>query len=100
MAPTLSHQILLLTTTLVIAVGGIDAAIEGEPDLLAIFVISLVLQMVVLSRMRGRRPTVPLRHDLVRWLDDRASVTGEPLELVADRAVARYRDEVDRGIEV
>ena len=38
---------------------------------------------------------VPLRRDLVTWLRRRAATTGEPLEAVADRAVAAYRRRLD-----
>ena len=49
------------------------------------------LMVVLLFRTLSGRPAVPLRRDLVAWLDERAVSAGEPLERVADRAVSAYR---------
>jgi transposase len=54
-------------------------------------VLVAVLQLLLVMRTNGRRPSVPIRADLVRWLRDRAAAEGEPAELIADRAVSAYR---------
>lgn len=78
-------------TVLVALVGAVDAAIGGNWDLFAVFVLVAVLQLLLMLRTNGRRPSIPIRADLVRWLRDRASAEGEPAELVADRAISAYR---------
>lgn len=91
MAPTTLNRVVLLTTALVLAVGVFDSVISREWDLLAVFAAALALQVILLARLSGRRPAVPLRSDLVAWLRNRAALNGEPMETVADRAVSAYR---------
>lgn len=40
----------------------------------------------------GRRDAVRLRPDLADWLGERAAMTGEDRDVLADRALAHYRD--------
>jgi len=89
--PTPTNRAVLVLTAAVALVGVIDAAVGRNWDLLAVFALIAVLQGVRLLRLGGRRRSVPLRADLVRWLRDRAAAEGESAELIADRAVSAYR---------
>jgi hypothetical protein len=91
MAPTTLNRAVLLMTSLVLAVGVIDGIISHEWDFLAVFAMALALQLLLLARLRGRRPAVPIRRDLVAWLRDQAALGGEPMESVADRAISAYQ---------
>jgi hypothetical protein len=91
MAPTTLHRAVLLTTSVVLAVGVVDGIISREWDLLAVFAVALALQLLLLARLSGRRPAVPIRRDLVSWLRNQAALGGEPIEAVADRAISSYR---------
>jgi hypothetical protein len=91
MAPTTLHRAVLLTTSVVLAVGVVDGIISREWDLLAVFAVALALQLLLLARLSGRRPAVPIRRDLVSWLRNQAALGGEPMEVVADRAISSYR---------
>ena len=91
MAPTTLNRAVLLMTSLVLAVGVIDGIISREWDFLAVFAMALALQLLLLARLGGRRPAVPIRRDLVGWLRDQAALGGEPMESVADRAISAYQ---------
>lgn len=91
MAPTTLHRAVLLTTAVVLAVGVVDGIFSREWDFLAVFAVALALQLLLLARLSGRRPAVPIRRDLVGWLRNQAALGGEPMEAVADRAVSAYR---------
>jgi ABC-type multidrug transport system fused ATPase/permease subunit len=87
-----TNRAVLVLTVAVAVVGAIDAAVSIEWDLFVVFVLVGLLQLVLLLRLSGRRPTVPVRADLVRWLRDRAAAEGESTERIVDRAVSAYRD--------
>ena len=91
MAPTTLNRAVLLMTSLVLAVGVIDGIVSREWDFLAVFVMALALQLLLLARLGGRRPAVPIRRDLVGWLRDQAALGGESMESVADRAIGAYQ---------
>ena len=91
MAPTALNRLVLVMTSLVLTVGVVDGIISQEWDLLAVFVAALALQLLLLARLSGRRPAVPIRGDLVAWLRQQAALGGEPMEAVADRAIAAHR---------
>ena len=91
MAPTTLHRAVLLMSSLVLSVGVIDSIVSRAWDFLAVFTMALALQVLLLVRLTGRRPAVPIRRDLVMWLRDRAALGGEPMEAVADRAISAYR---------
>lgn len=91
MAPTTLNRAVLLMTSLVLSVGVVDGIVSREWDFLAVFAMALALQLLLLARLGGRRPAVPIRRDLVGWLRDQAALGGEPMESVADRAVSAYR---------
>jgi hypothetical protein len=91
MAPTTLNRLVLLMSSLVLAVGVIDGIASREWDLLAVFVAALALQLLLLARLSVRRPAVPIRRDLVAWLRDEAALRGEPMEAIADRAISSYQ---------
>ena len=73
---------LVAAGVITLTIGSIDAGISGEWDLFVLFVVGLGLNVTLLLRLQSRRPAVPIRHDLVAWLRDRASVSGESLKSV------------------
>lgn len=91
MAPTTLNRAVLLVTSLVLAVGAIDSIVSREWDFLAVFGVALALQLLLLLRLVGRRPAVPIRRDLVAWLRAQAALGGEPIDAVVDRAIGAYR---------
>ncbi len=92
MSPSGTAKIAVTASVLVLLIGSIDAGLSGEWDLLVLFVISLGFNVVLLLRLESRRPAVPIRRDLVAWLRDRASLSGESLTAVTDRAIATFAD--------
>lgn len=97
MKPTLSTVVVVLIALTVALVGVVDAATSDEWDTAAIFGLLAAVQLGLLGRISGARPAVPVRGDLVRWLRTRSAVTGEPVEALADRALAAYRDQYGDG---
>lgn len=92
MRPTLFTRASIGVLMIVAFVGAVDAAAGDEWDLTVIFTVVILGLGVLLARTSVARPLVPIRGDLVRWLSARAAVHGERVEVVADRAVAAYRD--------
>lgn len=88
MSPTGTAKFLITANIVALAVGSIDAGIGGEWDLFVLFAIGLILSVALLVRIESRRPSIPIRRDLVVWLSDRAAVSGEPLTTVTDRVIA------------
>ena len=80
-----------------------DATVQvwhGDPMMRALlvamlFLIGLVLLLFVsISTSVARRSgSVKIRSDLWEWLDQRAEETNEDPNRIAERALARYRDE-------
>ena len=91
MTPKLSNRMILALAGVVSVVGLADAAVDTDWDEFGLFVLVLVLVVVLAARISWGRPAVPLRGDLVAWLEERAVDGGESPEAVADRAVAAYR---------
>ena len=91
LTPSRLNRVLLNTTVIVVAIGLIDAGISGEWDLFAVALIALALLTALILRQQSSRPAVPLRADLVLWLQQQSAVTGEPLPQIADRALSTYR---------
>ncbi|MEX0699530.1 MAG: hypothetical protein WD354_07320 [Acidimicrobiia bacterium] len=83
---------LITASITVLIIGSIDAGISSEWDLFILFIIGLTLSLALLFRVESRRPAIPIRRDLVVWLRDRASISGESLSAVTDRAIATFAD--------
>jgi hypothetical protein len=97
MAPTDLNRLILLLAAVISAVGAADAMIGGTYDLVVVFSLGALLQIVLLLRLQFGRPAVPLRSDLVGWLRQRAAEHGEPMEALADRCVAAVRADLDEA---
>jgi hypothetical protein len=92
MSPTGTVKMLIFANVVVMGVGFVDAGIGGQWDLFALFAIGLGLGVALLFRVESRRPSIPIRRDLVAWLRDRASLSGQPLTTVTDRAIATFAE--------
>jgi hypothetical protein len=82
----------VFSAIVVALIGAIDAGIGGEWDLFVLFVGVLAIGIALGARLESRRPAIPVRRDLVAWLRDRSSISGEPLSTVTDRAIATYAE--------
>ena len=91
MRPTVVTRITLIAMAAVAVIGAIDAAAAGSWDQVALFGLLLAATVILLARTTVRRPLLPVRADLFRWLARRAAVTGERTEHLADRAISAYR---------
>jgi hypothetical protein len=100
MNPNGSVRLLLTANAVVLAIGAIDAGIDGDWDLFVVFAIALGIGLALLFRVESRRPAIPVRRDLVEWLRDRASISGEPLGTVTDRAIATYSERYGFVVDV
>jgi hypothetical protein len=100
MSPTGSARLLVVVAGVVAVVGAIDAAISSEWDLFVLFMIISGVVLALGLRLESRRPAVPIRRDLVRWLYDRALVSGEPMSVVTDRAIATFQDRYGTATDV
>lgn len=92
MNPTAMTRLLVVSGIVVALVGAVDAAIGREWDLFVLFMAALVIATALGFRLESRRPAIPIRRDLVAWLRDRSSISGEPLSNVVDRAIATYAE--------
>ena len=99
MTPTTLNRAVLVTSVIVLGVGVVDGIVSREWDLLAVFAIALLLQLVLLARLSTGRPAVPIRGDLVRWLREHSALTGDSMDAVADRAIASYRSGFTTSVE-
>jgi len=95
-APNLSNRILLGLSALMAGVGAAHAAVGEDWDAFALFTALAFMMAALLIRTVRGRPAVPLRADLVAWLEERATSGGESVEEVADRAVSAYRAGLSR----
>ncbi|GMQ94403.1 MAG: hypothetical protein BMS9Abin12_1893 [Acidimicrobiia bacterium] len=100
MNPTATTRLLVVSAIVITLVGAVDAAIGREWDLFVLFMAALVIAAALGFRLESRRPAIPIRRDLVAWLRDRSSISGEPLSNVVDRAVATYADRYGVAVEV
>ena len=91
MTPSTQQRIVLLLVAAVSVVGIVDGIVGGDADVVIMFALTLLGWAVVFLRISWHRPAVPIRADLVRWMESRAVEGGEPIDAVADRAVAAYR---------
>lgn len=94
MSPTTTNSVIVGLAVIIAGVGIVDAAIGGQPDLVVVFVLLAILLATLFASLHRRRPAIPIRADLVRWLRDRSAVAGEDIEVLADRCIASYRAEL------
>ncbi len=81
----------LLLALLVTAAGLFEVVAGRSWDLVVVFALIAVLQLVVLGGLWVHRRPVGLRGDLAAWIDEHAVATGESAERIVDRAVSSYR---------
>jgi hypothetical protein len=91
MTPTRWHKVLVALAVVPALVGVIDAALDGQPDLLAVFVLVATALLALLAVLHWGQPAVTLRRDLALWLRDRAALTGEPMDDIANRLLTQQR---------
>jgi hypothetical protein len=89
--PTQRNKVLGALVAVILTVALVDSILSGNWDLVVVLGLALAVQLTLIFSMYAPRPAVPLRGDLVRWLDERSAATGEPLEHIADRCIAAYR---------
>lgn len=92
MAPSHSVRLMVVSLAVICSIGAVDASISREWDLLVVLMVALGLSLALVGRLESRRPAVPIRRDLVAWLRDRSGVSGESIGVLADRALADYRE--------
>lgn len=88
---TTRNRVLLLVVVLLVTVGTIDAAIGRVWDLAVVCGAAALAALLLLVGDLAARTPVPLRTDLVRWLEHVAADGDERPADVADRAIAAYR---------
>jgi hypothetical protein len=87
----LQRNLLLLgMAMLAVAVGLLDALAAGIWDLAVVLTIIGVVLAVVIAGLRADRRSITIRPDLAAWIRQQAAATGEPVDRLADRAVAAY----------
>ena len=91
MPPTAITRVLLGATIVLAAVGAVESLRLSAAELALMFAVVGVLAAVQWVRLLVGRPPLPLRADLVRWITERAQLTGEDPGRIADRAIASYR---------
>lgn len=91
MIATRRSRNILVIMAVVAGIATIDAARGDELDLLALLAAVDALTLVLLLRAFGPRRELRVRADLGRWLEERAALTGEPAERIADRALSESR---------
>ena len=82
----------LLTVAMALClIGAIDSALDGAWDQVVLFVARCCC--IAVASGAGTRSDGPSRcaSDLSDWLRSRSELTGEPVETLADRAVAAHR---------
>ncbi|HEX9260171.1 MAG TPA: hypothetical protein VF855_11585 [Acidimicrobiales bacterium] len=94
LTPGLVTTVVLAAATLVAVTGMVVAWLQSDSDLFVVFAIAAALDGLLWLQRASRRPGVPLRRDLARWVYERSSLTGERPTDLLDRAVASYRDDL------
>ena len=87
----LSSRVLLSIGQVILIVGTLDAFLSRQWDLLAVFVLAILVNTTLWLRHQARRVPATLRPDLARWLERQSQSSGEPTDDLLDRAVAWYR---------
>lgn len=99
MGASRTDRIMILAVVLVALTGLFDAWIIEEPETALLFVVLLILGLVLLARTVSKRRPLRVRADLAGWMQQRSDLTGEPVEQIADRALATYRLQLGEGVD-
>ena len=87
----LQRNLLLLGLAMfAVAVGLLDTLTAGVWELAGVLAVIGAVLGVVIARLRADRQSITIRPDLVARIRQQAAVTGEPVDRLADRAVAAY----------
>ncbi|MEY4373013.1 MAG: hypothetical protein RL219_1782 [Actinomycetota bacterium] len=73
------------------SVGLVDAAVGHAADLVVVFAVVVLLALVAMARSLVSRRRIPVRADVLAWLEETSLAEGEPVNDVADRALAAAR---------
>ena len=85
-------RVLVAGVIAVACAGAIDAALGSIWDQFAILLIVVLLSSAILLLSRSGRSELSVRPDLARWLQQRAAVEGESVDVLVDRSLATVRD--------
>lgn len=96
---TRRNKVVGAISAVTITVALVDVVVAGTWDTAVVLGFALLLQLLLIVSLYAPRPTVSLRGDLYRWLDERAGATGEPIERITDRCVAAYRANLTAGFD-
>jgi hypothetical protein len=83
--------LVVVLAAVVALVGLVDAVVGRTWDLVAVFALTLALQLVLLLHLQTGRAPLSVRRDLAAWVAERAVATGEPPEAVIDQCLASAR---------
>ncbi len=97
MGATRTDRVLILAVVLVALAGFLDAWVIEEPEIALLFGAVLILGLALLARTLSKRRPLRVRADLAGWMQQRSDLTGEPVEQIADRALATYRLQLGEG---
>ena len=91
MAATGGMRPLLVAAMALCLIGAIDSALDRSWDQVVLFLAASLCIAAALAVRHPHRRALTLRADLAHWLRSRSELTGEPVETLADRAVAAHR---------
>lgn len=91
MAATGRMRPLLFAALALCVIGAIDSALDGAWDQVVLFGATLASITAAVAVGNPQRRALTLRSDLADWLRSRSELTGEPVQTLADRAVAAHR---------
>jgi hypothetical protein len=91
MSPRLQIRFLVGLGVVLTAIAAFDVANDLNWDAFWVLVGAGVIQLLAIAALGGARRSVPIRADLVRWLEHRSESTGESVHRIADRGLATYR---------
>lgn len=83
----------IVAATVIAIAGLVDAVRQSEAALAVLFAMIIVLNGAQIFRRSVR--VVRIRADHDAWLRRTSAVTGEPADVIADRAIGAYRDVID-----
>ena len=97
MTSTRWHKVLVALAVVPALVGVIDAALSRQVDLLMVFALVALPLLALLVMLQWGQPAVSVRRDLAAWLRDRAALTGEPMDAIANRLIASQQSILGEG---
>lgn len=80
-------------TLVVVAVVGIIDSLNDDRSGPAVLFAALGVGVIGLAYTKARAGTVPVRRDLMSWLETTSAATGESVPEMSDRAISRLRSD-------